>query len=99
MKKLLTIGALALVIAGPAFAQSVPVTREPGASGVVVQGTPNGCLTVEATNGYPRYQGSGGCSMPDGNEGLQLGANGKGDLVLLNGDRLQTGTSQVTIGQ
>ncbi|KAB1071672.1 hypothetical protein F6X51_18585 [Methylobacterium planeticum] len=42
MTKFATISAMALLIASPAFAQGVPVAREPGvAGGAVIQGTPN----------------------------------------------------------
>jgi hypothetical protein len=41
MKKLLTMSALALLIAGPACAQGLPVPRGPVTTGTVIQGTPN----------------------------------------------------------
>lgn len=80
--------------------QSASVTyNQAGYAHIVVQGTPNGCLTVDTKGGYPYYRGTDGCSLSDGGEGVRLGANGKGDLVVVNEARYQTGTSQVTIGQ
>ena len=80
--------------------QTATVTyNQAGYAHVVVQGTPNGCLTVETTNGYLSYRGTDDCFLPDGNMGVRVGASGKGDLVVVNENRYQAGTSQVTIGQ
>jgi hypothetical protein len=112
LRVMLTKGSAEAAYMALGFPQIAPVTatiqsgrsatvtyNQAGYAHVVVQGTPNACLTVDTNDGYRWYRGSDACSLPDGGEGVQLGAGGKGDLVLVNRNRYQTGTSQVTIGQ